>query len=897
MGAIESISSQSAGATFFRADLHVHCFGGSHDVADTTMTPEAVVATAVSENLSLVAIADHNEISCVERAIAAAQGTSVLVVPAIELSTIQGHLLCYFPTIAALRRFHGQLSLVDSGLPTSRCQQSMLECLNIVQQLGGFGILAHVDAPAGLEVQMPGASPHKADILCHPALLGMELKTASSVISYGPSDSDVIRAGLGEERVRRLGHGSKQSLARVLNSDAHTLVALGRNAENAQKLTRYKMDEPGFEALRIALEDADARVRIEDLIPSSVPSVVGIQIDGGFLAGQTIRFSPNLNCIIGGRGTGKSTTFEAVRCLIDDGEERNQVVDSDVWPEELNLVWRDKAGQEHQLFRLKGGEIENVDAPDTGPTCFDVDCFGQGEAAKISAQAQSNPLALLHYLDRFVDVSIALAEETAVREKLLKLQTEIEAAEQKVQLIPQHERLLATTKQQLTALQKPDVKDLIALQRQLATEKEVRTQVTDLLAIAKRESASLPSREAMKDIRELADPAQLGVGGVEFRAILASASVLEATVSAAEINIKGGLAEFEKVVTAQMAHWKLKESEAQKKIDAKRRELEALKVSFDMSYIAKLAKDEATHQQSVKNLKSWEPHLAELRKQRTATLAERWHARNKVAALRDAFARSASRTLQETLSDLNVSLKYSASAYSTEAADLIIEAMGWRTNQQQRATWLVKVLTLPVLLTAIGKKDPKPILAIKTPEEVQVFKSDEAQLILERLGERTMLYALERVALHDLPRLQVTKRVIHVDGAERFVRKDFSKLSLGQQQSVLLALMLSADTDRPLIIDQPEDNLDGEFIYSTLVPVLRRAKERRQVIIVTHNANVAVLGDAEQIVVMKAANDRGEIVARGSIDHQPTRDAACAILEGAKEAFLRRAKMYGVSVR
>lgn len=897
MNASDIISKQSAGASFFRADLHVHCFGGSHDVTDTAMTPEAVVATAIGENLSLIAIADHNEISCVERAIAAAQGTSVLVVPAMEVSTNQGHLLCYCSTLAILRRFHGQLTLVDSGLPTSRCQQSMLECLNLVQQFGGFGILAHVDAPAGLEVQMPGASPHKADILCHPALLGMELKTASSVITYSPSDTDKVRAGLGEERIRRLGLGSKQSLARVLNSDAHTLVALGRNAENAQKLTRYKMDEPSFEALRIALEDADARVRIEDHVPSRIPSVVGMKIDGGFLAGQAIRFSPNLNCIIGGRGTGKSTTFEAVRCLIDNGEDRNQVVDSDVWPEELNLIWRDKSGHEHQLFRLKGGEIENVDSPETGPTRFDVDCFGQGEAAKISAQAQSNPLALLHYLDRFVDVSDALSEEATLREKLLKFQTDIEAAEQKIQLIPQHERLLATTKQQLTALQKPDVKELIALQRQLATEKEVRTQVTDLLVNAKRESASLPSREAMKGIRELADPTKLGVGGAEFNAILEGASILEATVSAAEINIKGGLETFEKVVNAQMALWKSKESEAQKKIDAKRRELEALKVSFDMSYIAKLAKDEATHQQLVKNLRTWQPHLVELRKQRANALAERWRARNKVAALRDAFARSASRTLQEALSDLNVSLKYSASAYSTEAADLIIEAMGWRTNQQQRANWLVKDLTLPALLTAIGKKDPKPILAIKTPEEVQVFKPDEAQLIIERLGERTVLYALERVALHDLPCLQVTKRVINADGTERFVRKDFSKLSLGQQQSVLLALMLSADTDRPLIIDQPEDNLDGEFIYSTLVPVLRRAKERRQVIIVTHNANVAVLGDAEQIVVMKAANDRGEIVARGSIDHQPTRDAACAILEGAKEAFLRRAKMYGVTIR
>jgi predicted ATPase len=109
--------------------------------------------------------------------------------------------------------------------------------------------------------------------------------------------------------------------------------------------------------------------------------------------------------------------------------------------------------------------------------------------------------------------------------------------------------------------------------------------------------------------------------------------------------------------------------------------------------------------------------------------------------------------------------------------------------------------------------------------------------------------------------------------------------------------MLSSNSTRPLIIDQPEDNLDGEFIYATLVPVLRHAKERRQVIIVTHNPNVAVLGDAEQIVVMKAMNDRGEIVTRGSIDHPETCTAACSILEGAREAFLRRAKMYGIQVR
>ena len=185
MDALDAINQQPAGASFYRADLHVHCHGGSHDVKDTSMTPEAVVATALQEHLSIIAIADHNEISGVERALKAAEGTSVLVIPAIELSTAQGHLLCYLPSLTALRQLHGQLSIVDSGLPTSRCQQSMLECLNLIARLGGFGILAHVDAPSGFDIEVPGASPHKADVICHAALLGMELRSAGSTVSFG----------------------------------------------------------------------------------------------------------------------------------------------------------------------------------------------------------------------------------------------------------------------------------------------------------------------------------------------------------------------------------------------------------------------------------------------------------------------------------------------------------------------------------------------------------------------------------------------------------------------------------------------------------------------------------------------------------------------------------------
>jgi ABC-type dipeptide/oligopeptide/nickel transport system ATPase subunit len=248
------------------------------------------------------------------------------------------------------------------------------------------------------------------------------------------------------------------------------------------------------------------------------------------------------------------------------------------------------------------------------------------------------------------------------------------------------------------------------------------------------------------------------------------------------------------------------------------------------------------------------------------------------------------------LTDLQVGLKYTESAYSPEAEAQIIQVMGWRTNQQPRANYLVEKLTVPNLLQAIQNNDASPLMSLKTPENVLVFGKDEAEDIIQRLGVPAIQSMLERVMLYDLPRLQVTRTVQDASGGKRYVTRFFSKLSLGQQQSILLALMLSSESDRPLIIDQPEDNLDGEFIYSTLVPVLRRAKERRQIIIVTHNANVAVLSDSELLVVMKAMNDRGEIVSRGSIDHQPTRDIAFGILEGAKEAFLRRAKMYGVPI-
>ncbi|MFZ1683130.1 MAG: PHP domain-containing protein, partial [Candidatus Zixiibacteriota bacterium] len=139
------IESQSAGATYFRVDLHIHSFGASHDVRDADQTPANIVAKAKQDEISVVAITDHNEISNVELAIKAAEQAGVVVIPGVELSTPQGHLLVYFRDYGRLAEFYGKLNIVDRGKPESRCQTGALDCLNLIDPQHGFAILAHVD--------------------------------------------------------------------------------------------------------------------------------------------------------------------------------------------------------------------------------------------------------------------------------------------------------------------------------------------------------------------------------------------------------------------------------------------------------------------------------------------------------------------------------------------------------------------------------------------------------------------------------------------------------------------------------------------------------------------------------------------------------------------------------
>ena len=881
------------GARFVRGDLHIHSVAGSHDVSDAAATPSAIVDAAIAEGLSVIAVADHNEVRGSIDAIAAARGNPILVVPAVELSTMQGHLLCYLPDASRLQSFHSQLSLRDRDTPNSRVENAMVDCLNKLAALGGFGVLAHVDAPKGLDTEMPGGSPHKADIACHPALLAIELKSAASTITFTPADPDVTRAGIGRDRAQRNG-ASLMPLARVLNSDAHSLKALGRNARGDTKVTRYKVQSLTFDALRYALLNADARVRLEDEIPKQVPTLLGLRLDGCFLKDQAIHFSPNLTCIIGGRGTGKSTMFEALR-LFSDYPSGSSVINSDVWPDRIDLAYVDQAGAAHRLFSSKGDEAgTNLTDPLEGPEVLPIECYGQGETQRISQKAQDDPGALLSYLDRFTDVAEEITREEKARTAIAAIEVEIGEARGKIARIPQYKRDLGIVQQQIRKFTEGKAKQIIETSRQLESERQARAQI---VLLARTIASSLDYKQVKDSLTKLrlaADAAALVVGKDEFLAITAEADIFESGLSQSEAIITARSSALTTLVQQKIESWASKEKTLLAALQNQRAGLEAQGVKVNMDYIAKLTKDEATYKTGISNLQTWGPHLADLEKRRDALVIERWAERKIIAAKRKKFATVATGKLRAALSDLNVTLKFEESGYSPQAHDLLVEVMGWRTTQVPRATCLTQRLTVPRLLEAIRAKDSSAVQAVRTIDDVALFNRAEAEELIKRFQEPDKLARLETVQVVDRPKLTVTRPHEDAAGNKTYLVREFSQLSLGQQQSVLLALMLSSDNANPLLIDQPEDNLDSEFIFSQLVPVIRMAKERRQIIIVTHNPNIAVLGDAEQIVVLKATSERSRIIARGSIDDGAMKEAACAILEGARAAFLRRGQIYGL---
>ena len=156
------------------------------------------------------------------------------------------------------------------------------------------------------------------------------------------------------------------------------------------------------------------------------------------------------------------------------------------------------------------------------------------------------------------------------------------------------------------------------------------------------------------------------------------------------------------------------------------------------------------------------------------------------------------------------------------------------------------------------------------------LNENQASVVVDKLKDPAFLAELEIVPQYDLPKIELNDNEIY---------KTTETLSTGQKCNTILPILL-LESDRPLMIDQPEDNLDNGFVHGTIVETILRVKQTRQLVFVTHNPNIPVLADAERILVLSSDGQHGTVKNTGNVDE--CKSDIVTLLEGGEDAFKKR---------
>lgn len=882
------------GSKFVRADLHIHSFGfdsGSFDVSDKTMTPQNIVDTALEKGLKVISITDHNEIENSKIAIDYAKGKEILVIPGIEISTIQGHLLIYFETYENLKNFKGRLH-INSNKET--CSEGIINCLDLAKEFNGIGVLAHIELSSGFERTIGRFGPQIEDIFKHPNLFGLEITSKDSIDFFTDNDAEPKRKNLINIRRKELDLPNDYDLPKLMSSDSHKLEKLGLNASGDGRLTRIKMNELSFHAFKVALMTPIARIRLEDFIPEQIPHFIGMEFDGGILKDQVVHFSNNLTCIIGGRGTGKSTMLESI-CETSGNSRNARVVDSEVWSDKISLVYEDETGKKILLIREKNGEVVNMtDGNEEAMTNVPIEIYGQGETAETLQHSDSNPNVLLEFLDSFIDINSLKTEDEDFRNKLIENKSDIDKLRLEVKNIPETLKLKKDRESKIKRYEKEKVGDLVKHHSSLIQERALRSDLIEELKELIEKYKNIFSDKTIFEMVKDIDGDEILVGKDNFEEVKKIVAEFSDVVNATSEHLNAELTSKVERLRTQLKDWKSKEADIQKEIDKKKQELKKQGIPFDIGRINQISKDLVYYQKRLKKLLNDKKMLEEKLKDRKGLLFQRKETKGKIFYSRVALANELNKNLKNTIEGFFITIKYSQGTYSKQFEDHLRVVLDYRTSSVKKAHLLSRNVNPIEFSNALRKKDLVFLNQI-SDDGVKVFNDLEINRIISKYEDISQLEELESLEFEDLPSILVTKNYKdEVTGKPKHITKSLANLSLGQQQSILLAILLHSKSKNPLLIDQPEDNLDSEFVYKTIVSNLRKIKEQRQVIIVTHNPNIAVLGDAELIIPLKSSSTRSVIYNRGSIDNAKSKKISCAILEGGERAFRRRKEIYGI---
>ena len=704
-------------------------------------------------------------------------------------------------------------------------------------------------------------------------------------------------------------------------SDPHRYDAIGSS------FTWLKMAVPDVEGIRLALLDPESRLRPMVVGPPNrtYTRVERVRVRStDFFDEVEIPLNPCLTTLIGGRGTGKSTVVEYLRYVLDRARSGDlqdddpggvqDLVGSVLSPKSERDFGQTKgtllpehevsadivvAERRYRVSRSGTGieVIQDADQPSGQPTPLDVRSLvrprvlSQRQIARIAR----NPASQRTELDALIDANSLREIENQRRlqtETLAQLQATRRRLSEQSARLPSVATELRTVQDQIAFLQGEGRKEVLerfdGFERQRAWLADRRKELTDIAVRLENESTVVAPTGADPDAAELATTTWLG--SVADRIGTAREAAAAALQGQAEM-----LRALETTIAREQAErWQVEYDEARAAYEGLREEMAERGVDFTQH--EKLLQRRAQLDRELASLRSKDQELDEIdRKVRDARLqlVEAHEARL-------AVRREQARSLEAVDADVRLEV-----LPFRDRGDFEGRREQWFGGAGlQERDWSV----LCDYVFAANGHVPDRIAALAQALRADVEATAGTGNALDESASRVAsLVGSDRRLTRFFFNALAQRSRIRLDEIERFLPEDlvmaqvrttdrsFKTIetgSVGEKSTAILSLLLSAG-DQPIIIDQPEDDLDNQYVYNVVVDLLRRRKFSRQVIIATHNANIPVNGDAELIVALGADNRLGKVLDSGSIDEPDIKNQVSLVMEGSAEAFRLRRERYG----
>ncbi len=877
-----------SGARFFKCALQVNPYAyllsnnKATEFADESSYNRAMVEACLANGIEVIGITDHYRATTARTLARAARGAGITVFPGFEAVTKDGvHALCLFDPDTPeedLERYIGACGVHSEQQTSPIGKLDLEELLRESKEWGAVIIAAHVASDRGGLLSPPRGQP--------------------TVRAWRSSDLLAVALSKPRERltenIRRIIENKDPEYQRdrpiaVINAAD---VDTPRRFSDPCAWSWIKMSSLTVEGLRQAFLDPDSRVRLpSDPAPEEHTELVAIAWEGGFLDGASIHFNENLNVLIGGRGTGKSTVIESLRYALDleplgvDAEKGHEGIVRYVLQSgtKVSLLVRshrparkefliERTVPNPPVVRGDDGAVLPLTPADVAPQS---EVFGQHEISEVSRSRER----LTRLLERFVKADVSAAGRKQVlrrelersRQRILDVRSELVAINERLASLPGFEE---TLKRYREAGLEDRLRDQSMMVREERLLDSAQGRLAPLREAVERLQGQLPIDTAPLSPSALADMPDsdvLAAGAVvldELSAKLAELAVqMDALVDKAEQefeNVRRAWQERRDRVLA--AYQEILRDLQRSRIDGEefirlRRQIEELRPLQDRAALLD------------RTLKGFE-------EARSSLLVEWEDLKQKEFGELRRAAREVNAGLEGRV---RVQVKFAGNR--GPLLDLIRERILGRTAEAINVLRSLPDLSLVEFVRALR--------AGGTALE-QTFGIPHAQADRLSQAPSEVLMQIEEVDLP--PTTQISLNV--ADAGRPPEWRDLDELSTGQKATAVLLLLL-LESRGPLIVDQPEDDLDNRFIADGVVPEMREGKRRRQFVFSTHNANIPVLGDAELIVGLAARGEAGGGRADipegnlGSIDSLAARELAEEILEGGKVAFELRRLKYG----